>query len=227
MEGTDISATGEETSSPPVSLDQEAYSYLKNMIFEYKLVPGQKLLSQDLADRIGVSRTPVKNALIQLEREGFVRLTPNKGFYVAELSRREAEELFEVREALETLAVGKAIEEFTEDGYAELTRRKDRYEAAVESRLTRGRFLLDRDFHLQVANMGKNDALVRMLQQSLELVFLKHRMEGLSQERGFAVRREHEDIWRAIRERDVEKGIRTAKFHIRRNKENIFSILSD
>ncbi len=227
MRVAEMGVVRNEDASELMSLDQRAYLYLKEMIFQYKLVPGQKLLSQELGDRIGVSRTPVKNALNLLEREGFVRLIPNKGFYMAELSRREAEELFETREALEIMAVRKAIELFTEEGFAELTSRKECYEAAVEGQLTRGRFFLDLNFHLQIAIMSKNDTLVRHTQQAMELSFLKHRMEGLSQQRGFSVRREHEDIWRAISERDVAGGIRAVEFHIHKHKENIFSILDD
>lgn len=216
-----------ESSAPAVPLDQRAYSYLKNMIFEYKLVPGQKLQAQDLGDLLGVSRTPVKNALNLLEREGFVRQIPHKGFYMVELSRQEAEELFELRGALETLAVRKAIERFSEEGFADLTRKKEAYEAAVEKQLTRGRFLLDRDFHLQVGIMAKNETLVRHMKEVAELTFLKHRMEDLSHQRGFSVRREHADIWQAIRDRDVESGIEAAEFHVRKHKENILSILSE
>jgi DNA-binding GntR family transcriptional regulator len=218
---------GVEALPPMVPMDQKTYRYLKNMIFEYKLVPGQKLQAQDLADRIGVSRTPVKNALNLLEREGFVRLIPYKGFYMVELSRQEALELFEVRAALETLAVRKAIERFNDEAFAELTRRKEAYEAAVEKQLTRGRFLLDRDFHLQIAVMSKNETLVKQLKQVKELSFLKHRMEGLSQQRGFSVWREHEDIWLAIRERDVEKGVKAVEFHIRKHRDNILSVLTE
>ncbi len=227
MKGTEKATLPNGTGSEPISLDQRAYLHLKDMIFEYKLVPGQKLLSQDLGDRIGVSRTPVKNALNVLEREGFVRLIPNRGFYMVELSRREAEELFEVREALETMALRRAIRHFTEESFGELTHRKECYEAAVEQQLTRTRFFLDRDFHLQIAIMGKNETLVRHMQQIMELSFLKHRVEGLNPKRGYTVRQEHEDIWRAILERDVEEGVRAVEFHVRKNKENILAILSD
>ncbi len=227
MNGTEMGAIKNEAPPGLMSLDQRAYLYLKDMIFEYKLVPGQKLLSQELGDRIGVSRTPVKNALNLLEREGFVRLIPNKGFYMAELSRREAEELFEVREALETMAVRKAIEHFSEEAFAELTNKKKRYEAAVESSLTRGRFFLDRDFHIQIAIMASNDTLVRHMKQAMELSFLKHRMEGLSQHRGFSVRREHGDIWQAVLDRDVAGGIKAVAYHVYKHKENILSILGD
>lgn len=227
MRATEREVVRDEDLPEPMSLDQRAYVCLKEMIFQYKLVPGQKLLSQDLGDRIGVSRTPVKNALNLLEREGFVRLIPNKGFYMVELSRHEAEELFEVREALETMAVRKAIEMFTDESFAELTRKKEVYEAAVEQQLTRGRFFLDRDFHLQIAIMGKNETLVKHMQQAMELSFLKHRMEGLSQQRGFSVRQEHNAIWRAIGERDVAGGVRAVEYHVSKHRENILSILGD
>lgn len=61
---------------------QKVYNLIKQKILSYQLIPGQKLQYQDLADEFGVSRTPVKNALILLEQEGFVVLHPNKGYYI-------------------------------------------------------------------------------------------------------------------------------------------------
>lgn len=208
-----------------LNLDQQVYSQLKDMIFRYEIVPGQKLQYQDLADKLGVSRTPVKNALNFLERDGLVRLTPNKGFYVTELSVQEAGELFELRETLEVEAVRLAILRYSDENFKDLVKKQEEYENAVESELTRGRFLIDRDFHLQVAVMSVNMALHRHLRQVLEITFLKHRIDRLSNKRGFEVRHEHGNIVRAIRDRDEEKAVAAVRHHINRHRSNIISIL--
>ena len=221
------STTAEQVEDSEQSLEQRIYGYLKNLIFDYKLIPGQKLLYQELADRFGVSRTPVKNALNLMEKEGFVRLIPNKGYYISQLSRHEADEFFDIREVLEAKAVELAIRNFDTKIFAELTSKEQEYENAVTEQLTRSRFLLDRDFHLQIAVMGKNKTLQRHVQQVNELIFLKHRIEGLDQQRGFAVRKEHSDILAAIRERDIEAGVKCVKYHVQKHRENVLSILED
>lgn len=205
--------------------EQAVYQILKQMIFNYDLVPGQKLVYQDLADRFQVSRTPVKSALTMLEHEGFVRLYPNKGYYVAELSRQDAEELFDLREILETAAVERAIKNFSPEAFQELLRRKAAYEASVEEELTRQRFLIDCDFHLGIAMMAGNPALSRHLKEVLELIFLKHRVEGLSRKRGLLVKQEHEEICQRIKMGDTEGAVAAVRFHICQHKKNILSIL--
>lgn len=210
-----------------VSLEQRIYGLIKDMIFNYKLIPGQKLLYQELADKFSVSRTPVKNALNLLETEGFVKLVQNKGYYISQISRHEADELFDIREALETKAVELAIINFDPQVFEEIVRKEKVYENAVTEQLNRGRFMLDCEFHIQIAILGKNKALQRYLQQVSELIFLKHRVEGLSQQRGFAVRKEHSDIVTAIGERDIEKAIKFVKYHVRMHRENVSSILED
>jgi len=208
-----------------LNLDQQVYELLREMIFRYELIPGQKLLYQDLADRLEVSRTPVKNALNFLEKDGLVKLLPNKGFYVAELSIEEAEELFSLRLILETEAVKLAARKCTDSDYAELLEIQKRYENAIEQELNRGRFLIDRDFHLQIAMMSGNKALYKHLKQVIEIVFLKHRIEGLSKKRGHEVRKEHRSILEHIKNKDETGAVQSLTYHIQRHRENVESIL--
>ena len=83
-------------------------------------MPGQKLNHQQLSERLGVSRTPVREALTRLWQEGYVSFLPNRGFTCKEIRLQEAEELYAVREALEAFAVEKAIENLTESAAGQL-----------------------------------------------------------------------------------------------------------
>lgn len=207
------------------SREFQVYYQLRDMIFQYDIVPGQKLQYQDLADKLGVSRTPVKNALNLLEREGLVRLTHNKGYYVAELSKEEAEGLFELREILETESARLAVRRFQVKEFNLLVSKNEEYQKAIEHDLSRGRFLIDRDFHSQLAVMSGNMALHKHLKQVLEITFLKHRIDRLSNARGYEVRHEHTRIVNAIRDRNEELAMESVRFHIRKHRENILSIL--
>ncbi len=78
-----------------------AYRKIKEMMFDYEIVPGQRLVLIDLANRLEVSRTPINNALNLLAQEGFLDFIPNQGYRVHEITRQEAGHLYEVREILE------------------------------------------------------------------------------------------------------------------------------
>lgn len=208
-----------------LNLDQQVYKQIREMIFRYEIVPGQKLQYQDLADKLGVSRTPIKNALNFLEKDGLVQLTPNKGFYVTELSVEEAVELFELREILEVEAVRLAIMRFTEQSFMNLVKKQEEYENSLDHHIDRERFLIDRDFHLQIAVMACNSALHKHIKQVLEMTFLKHRIDRLKNIRGYEVRIEHHNIIQAIRDRDEKKAMECVRYHIQRHRSNIISIL--
>jgi DNA-binding GntR family transcriptional regulator len=86
------------------SLKQQAYEHISELILEETLAPGDPLVESDLAERLGISRTPVREALHRLEQDGLVEMLPRRGSFVARLSLRDLEELFELREATEGMA---------------------------------------------------------------------------------------------------------------------------
>ncbi|HEY7432113.1 MAG TPA: GntR family transcriptional regulator [Streptosporangiaceae bacterium] len=98
------------------------YEELKNAIVELRLPPGEPLREASLADRLGVSKTPIREALTRLEREGLVETTSFKGAVVTGYSRQDLIEIYELRELLENLAVRAAAESMDTAGRAQLTR---------------------------------------------------------------------------------------------------------
>src|SRR6266850_8308156 len=102
------------------NLSGQVYSQIKTLILCNEILPGEKLHHQELSERLGVSRTPVREALTRLVQEGYVSFLPNRGFTCKEIRLQEAEELYELREALEAFAVEKAIANLTEAALARL-----------------------------------------------------------------------------------------------------------
>src|SRR6184192_3664132 len=96
------------------NLSARVYNQFKNLILCNEILPGQKLHHQHLSERLGVSRTPVREALTRLVQEGYVTFLPNRGFTCKEIRMQEAEELYELREALEAFSVEKAIANLTD-----------------------------------------------------------------------------------------------------------------
>src|ERR1041384_2885899 len=102
------------------NLSARVYNQIKTLILCNEILPGQKLHHQQLSERLGVSRTPVREALTRLVQEGYVSFLPNRGFTCKEIRLQEADELYQLREALEAFAVEKAIENLTEAALARL-----------------------------------------------------------------------------------------------------------
>src|SRR5918999_6314275 len=107
------------------NLSARVYLEIKNLILCNEVMPGQKMHHQELSDRLGVSRTPVREALNRLVQEGYVSFLPNRGFTCKEIRLQEAEELYDLREALEVFAVQKAIENLTDAALEQLREKMD------------------------------------------------------------------------------------------------------
>src|SRR6266498_1888477 len=109
------------------NLSGQVYNQIKTLILCNEILPGQKLHHQELSERLGVSRTPVREALTRLVQEGYVSLLPNRGFTCKEIRMQEAEELYELREALEAFSVEKAIANLTDSALDRLRDRMNCY----------------------------------------------------------------------------------------------------
>src|ERR671915_1173892 len=108
------------------NLSARVYNEIKNLILCNEIMPGQKLHHQQLSERLGVSRTPIREALTRLVQEGYVSFLPNRGFTCKEIRMQEAEELYDLREALEAFAVERAIKNLTHDALIEFAKKMDR-----------------------------------------------------------------------------------------------------
>ncbi len=208
------------------NLTQMAYRNIKEMMLSYDLIPGQRLIFVDLARRLGVSRTPVNNALGILANEGFLDFVPNHGYTVHQITAGEASDLYELREIIELGAIEKAVRMVTREKLDHLRMRKTLYEKSVIENVNRGRFTLDQEFHAAYVSMTGNPYLTDYFREIYQRIFLRHRVEGLPAGRAKEVVLEHEDIFNAIRQKDVKRARRLIKQHIRTGKEYIFSAIS-
>lgn len=210
------------------NLSDQVYYKIKNLIMRYEIVPGQRLHMQDICEKLGVSRTPLREALARLAQEGYITLIPNKGCYVNEINIDEAGELYDVREILEGYTVEKAIEKSTDDALKRLEARLKGYDEDVKKKFTRERLLKDRDIHLFIADTAGNKTIRRMLEQVFERIIFKRSTEGIySRERGQAASREHREIFEAMKQKDARKASDAIKEHIRRGKNNIVQDLRE
>lgn len=99
------------------------FNTLRTSILTGELKPGERLMEIHLADKLGVSRTPIREAIRKLELEGLVTMIPRRGAEVAQITEKNLRDVLEVRRALDALAVELACERITEDELAELKKR--------------------------------------------------------------------------------------------------------
>lgn len=146
------------------NLDQAAYQVIKAMIQDRKLQPGDKIPQQGLAQELGISRTPLVNALKYMEKEKLLEAIPRKGFFVRMFSKEEMVSIFELREVLEGLAARHAARDITDDGIVKLQRFFQKFKSKGTIKNCKSYSNEDRGFHNFVTEIGAEEFLRSILQ---------------------------------------------------------------
>jgi len=207
------------------NLTLKVYNQIIELMLHYEIVPGQRLVFIDLAKQLGVSRTPVNNALSILAQEGYLDFVPNQGYSVHKLTLKEAENLFEIRETLEVGFLGKAIRDMTDKKIANVKKRKLEYEKAISGHVNRKLFILDTQFHAAIIDMAENDILSAQYRDICQKIFLRFRTEDLRMNRILDIKEEHNDLYEAIRIKDVERSKELVKMHHAHAQKSLFPII--
>jgi DNA-binding GntR family transcriptional regulator len=207
----------------PVDL---AFRKIKEMMYHHEIVPGQKLLYQELARKLGMSITPVIQALNRLQLLNIVYSERNKGYYVGEADPEEAKQLFEALEALQGFVLPAVVENLTEERLQALQRAMEEHvEAASAPEYRRILMLKDTHFHLRVVEYAENKVIYNLCKLILEQIYLKYRPEYMRDERLREAAEEHEAILETLRRRDVAKARRLLRQHMRKAREHIVGSL--
>lgn len=217
----------------PVKLDN--YKPLREIVFESlreaiingRLRPGERLMEIQLADEMGVSRTPVREAIRKLELEGFVVMVPRKGAYVAGISMKDIADVFEVRAALESLAAGLAAERITEEELEKLERSLVLVAESTEAQDLDSLITADTDFHDILYAASRNEKLVQIVSNLREQI-QRFRMASLSSPGRMKVAlEEHRKIVEALSARDIELAQNLARDHIENAENSMIDVLRE
>ncbi|MBX9709775.1 MAG: GntR family transcriptional regulator [Xanthobacteraceae bacterium] len=194
------------------------YLKMREAILSGKHLPGEALYEVHLAERFGMSRTPVREALQVLAREGFVDALPGRGFLVPRWSHQDVRELYELRESLEGFATACAAKNITPAEIAELEALHTGYVEATDWEVL---VQLGDQFHNKIVAFGRNKRLTKIL-DSLKAQISMTRVSQLRdlQGRRDESTREHRAILDAIVKRDGDLAERNARFHIRSSYES-------
>ena len=151
-------------------LREIVYEELKRQIMVGEIAPGTRMMEVELADEMGVSRTPVREAIRKLEKEGLVTIEPRRGAYASDISAKEMVDILEVRQDLEGMAAGIAAQKITEEGKEELKRLVQVYKESVEKEDIEEIIANDEAFHKYIVSLSGNKTLIKMVSQVQELV---------------------------------------------------------
>ena len=149
------------------------FNTLRQAILKGELEPGERLMEIQLADRLGVSRTPIREAIRKLELEGLVLMIPRKGAEVAKISEKSLRDVLEVRRSLEELAIELACQRMTEDDIKELEEAQEAFRSAIQSADAMTIAETDEHYHDIIYNGTGNNRLVQILNRPILLRCLR------------------------------------------------------
>lgn len=190
------------------------FNTLRQAILRGELSPGERLLEIHLANKLGVSRTPIREAIRKLELEGLVIMIPRKGAVVAEITEKSLRDVLEVRRALEALAVRLACEKIQPEEIEELKESAKEFEKALKTKEVTVFAEADVRFHDIIYRTTDNQRLIQLLYNLREQMY-RYRVEYLKREESHPVLlAEHQYIIEMIEKRDAESAEEAICAHI-------------
>jgi DNA-binding GntR family transcriptional regulator len=200
----------------PESLARRAYLALRKAIRDRVIAPDTLYSELQLAASLNISRTPVREALIELSREGIIEVVPQRGFRVRPISKEEEREVFDLRAAIECYVVRRLADAATDKDVAKLTAILDRQERAAGDLV---RFLeYDEQFHLTMPELLGLARTRELLNTLRGIMFLAGSAALALPERTDEVTKEHRKVVKAIAAHDADRAIAAITDHLDRTR---------
>ena len=213
-------------SLPSATLAERAYAQIKQLIFDFHLLPGDRFSEADLTQRVQVSRTPLRQALQRLQREGFLLVFPKSGWQVAPLNFESFDELYDLRLLLETHAVARLCEAEERPALQALA---EVWLIAPEARLSHALSVgqLDEAFHAALVRASGNHEMARVHTDITERIRIIRRLDFIKPARIDVTYDEHARILLAITRRRSDEAQRLLRAHVEQSKLEVRHITLD
>ncbi|WP_312428227.1 GntR family transcriptional regulator [Achromobacter sp.] len=208
------------------SLAEQVYQRIKDDLFGFRMLPGERFTEADLVARLGVSRTPVRLGLARLEREGFVLARPRSGWQVRPFDFERFEALYDVRVVLELAAVDKLCARQDMDRAGMLGALTDVWLVPPAQRILDGRLVgqLDEAFHCALVAAAGNPEMAQIHRDVTEKIRIVRRLDFTKDFRVDATYDEHAAILRAVLARRTDEAARLLRSHIDMSKAEVRKI---
>jgi DNA-binding GntR family transcriptional regulator len=208
-------------------LGEVVFDYLRNAILSGDLKPGERLMEISLAEQLGVSRTPVREAIRKLELENFVEMIPRKGAYVAQLKAKDILDILEIRALFDGYAASAAAEQMTDDEVRSLGATLDKFNKAVLKGDKQAMIDTDNRFHDQLLQATKNRKLIDIV-NSLQDQFQRFRIIYFNEFDNYEdMQSSHQDLYDAISRRDIRSARERAEKHIKIVENSVIRMEKD
>lgn len=212
------------------TLRDQVTAMLREAIISGRFKPGERLLEAEIAAHMNLSRSPIREALRELEKEGLVTSVPNKGTTVVQFTRDDVIQIYGIRLALEQLAVRWAAERMTPEDMAELTAIVDEMEAArrlAQPEGARTILALDIEFHRRLYRAARAEYLTRVLDGFINHIRMLMALTGRRDtDAGTeSLVQEHREILDHIAAGDVERAVQHMAMHVRAAEQRILKRL--
>lgn len=203
------------------------FNTLRQSILTGELKPGERLMEIHLADKLGVSRTPIREAIRMLELEGLVTMIPRRGAEVAQITEKNLREVLEVRGALDALAVELACERITAEELEQLKNACEHFEAETKKGDANRVAQADVALHDIILAASRNEKLVQMIGNFSQQMY-RYRLEYVKDEAHYeTLIREHRKIYETIRDRDKEGGAKAIRLHIENQEKAVIRMITE
>lgn len=203
------------------------FNTLRQAILKGELEPGERLMEITLANKLGVSRTPIREAIRKLELEGLVNMIPRKGAVVASISEKDMRDVLEVRITLEELAVSLAVKNMNSEDIEQLRKAGKNFEDAVIAKDIVNIVDADVAFHDIIYNRTGNKRLIQIINNLREQMY-RYRLEYIKDARTHSILiSEHNDIIECISNKNVDEAKKAVREHISNQERGIVRAIKD
>lgn len=199
------------------------FNTLRQAILTGELKPGERLMEIHLANRLGVSRTPIREAIRKLELEGLVTMIPRRGAEVAQITEKSMNDVLEVRRAMDALCVELACDRITDEETQALKQACDAFEEAVKSKDVKRIAQADVELHDIIVQATGNQRLVQLVNNLSEQMY-RYRFEYIKDfSQHERLMEEHRIIYESIVKKDKETASQAARMHIDNQEKAIIN----
>ncbi|MCI2049483.1 MAG: GntR family transcriptional regulator [Lachnospiraceae bacterium] len=208
-------------------LRETVYKKLRKQILTGELKPGERLMEIHLANKLDVSRTPIREAIRELELEGLVTIIPRSGAQVAQISEKELRDVLEVRRSLDALCSELACRRATSTDKDRLKKACQAFEEATEKGNSVAIAGADVAFHEIITQATENHRLIEIVHNLADQMY-RYRFEYIRDDTNYGqLIKEHRALMNAIVDGDAEKASGIAKQHIDRQEESVLRHLRE
>ncbi len=208
-------------------LRDEVFLTLRDLILKGELSPGDRLMEIHLAEKLGVSRTPVREAIRLLEKEGLAITIPRRGAQVARMTEKDLSDVLEVREALDGLAAQKACKNINDEIVEKLLASMEAFKNAIASDDPKAIVEADEDFHRIIYEAADNPRLLSIVDNLKEQMY-RFRFEYVREEKNYdTLIKEHLSIIEGLKKKDVDFVKRIMHTHLQNQVDSVRRIIKN